>query len=95
MKKVPEGINWYAYFDENGNQYELENSFVTEDGFFYYDTSNMLSCDDNIISIGSIFYDSSNDKYSQVFEGVYFDKDGNAIHHGSKGDTHVYCFLFK
>lgn len=95
LKKCSDGINWYAYFDEYGNQYELENSFVSEDGYFYYDETNMLYCDDNIISIGSIFYDNSGNKFSKAFEGIYFDKDGNPIHHGSKGDIHVYCFIFK
>lgn len=95
MKKAPEGINWYAYFDEDGNQYELENSYVTEEGYFYYDDDNRLFSNDNITSIGSIYYDSLKNKYSKVFEGVYFDKDGNSIHHGGRGDNHVYCFIFR
>jgi heme/copper-type cytochrome/quinol oxidase subunit 2 len=80
IKKVNESINWYAYFDELGNQYELEDSYISKDGCFYYDDEQKLEHKGKIVTTDTIFYDEQGNEYVAIGQYAYFDNDGNIIH---------------
>lgn len=84
INKAPTGINWYAYFDESGNQYEFEDSYISEDGYFYYDNEHKLKHNGRIVTTDTIFYDESGNKYVPIGQYAYFTDDGKIIHKFSR-----------
>lgn len=84
IKKVPEGINWYAYFDELGNLYELEDSYISKDGCFYYDNEHKLKHKGKIITTDTIFHDELGNEYVAIGQYAYFTNDGKIIHKFAK-----------
>jgi heme/copper-type cytochrome/quinol oxidase subunit 2 len=84
IKKVNKGINWYAYFDELGNQYELEDSYISKDGCFYYDGEQKLEHKGKLVTTDTIFYDEQGNEYVAIGQYAYFDKDGNIFHRFGK-----------
>lgn len=84
IKKVSKGINWYAYFDELGNQYELEDSYISKDGCFYYDNEHKLKYNGKIITTDTIFHDEQGNEYAAIGQYAYFTDDGKIIHKFAK-----------
>lgn len=77
LKKVPDGVNWYAYFDRNGNQYELEQSYISKDGYFYYDSDYSLTESDELYYYDKHFYDSQGNEYAHIDDCAFWDSNGN------------------
>lgn len=71
MDKASSGIFSTSYYDNQGNEYSYENCFISEEGWFYYDNSHMLTEKDD-----GYFYDSDGNKYAFIDDWVYWDKDG-------------------
>lgn len=60
-----------SYYDDNGTEYDYDNSYISEDGYFYYDESKSLKENDD-----GYFYDADGRKYALIDDWIYWDKDG-------------------
>lgn len=73
----PNGFNYYTYFDENGNEYDISYCYISKDGYFYYDSNNLLEGSDDLWYYDKHFYDKEGNEYAHIDDYVFWDKDGN------------------
>ena len=85
----PNGFNYYTYFDENDNEYDIEYCFISKDGYFYYDKDASLQVDRHFLT-GDKYYDRDGNEYALIVDYVYWDKDGKIL--TNFGKSAVYAF---
>ncbi|MCM1115553.1 MAG: hypothetical protein NC397_08675 [Clostridium sp.] len=73
----PNGFNYFTYFDDNGNEYDIEYCYISKDGYFYYDESNALEDSDDLWYYDKHFYDRDGNEYAHIDDYAYWDEDGN------------------
>ena len=74
--KSEDGFNYYTYFDENGNEYNIEYCYISSDGYFYYDDKNSLISSDDVWYYDKHFYDVNGNEYAHIDNYVFWDQNG-------------------
>lgn len=88
------GWNHYPYFDEKGNEYLLDQCYISKDGYFYYDKNNELTDSKELYFYDKTFYDKDGNEYKPIGFYAFFDKDGKIVinHSASHGSVNEYAF---
>lgn len=83
--------NWFDYYyvDQNAKEYSGENSYITEDGYFFYDAENRLSYSDE----DDYYYmkdGNDNQRYYHLDFNLYWDKNGDIWVDQGRGDYKLF-----
>ena len=77
--KADYGINYYAYFDKEGNKFDLDYCYISRDGYFYYDKNDSLEDTGEWYYYDKHFYDTDGNEYAHIDDYVFWDKNGNIV----------------
>ena len=72
-------INNYAYFDKEGNEFDLDYCYISRDGYFYYDENDLLEDTGEWYYYDKHFYDTDGNEYAHIDDYVFWDKNGNIV----------------
>ncbi|MGN0458967.1 MAG: hypothetical protein ACI4IL_08365 [Eubacterium sp.] len=95
ISESPNGWNYYAYFDEKGNEYLLDQCYISKDGYFYYDKNNELTDSEELYLYDKTFYDNKDIEYKSIGNYAFFDKDGKIVINHSASHTTVNEYAFE
>lgn len=95
IAESPNGWNYYPYFDEKGNEYSLDQCYISKDGYFYYDKNNELTDSEELYLYDKTFYDKEGNEYKSIGIYTFFDKDGKIVIHHSASHTTVNEYAFE
>lgn len=76
------------------DEYEISLSYISADGYFYYDDNESLMCNTRLKNGSTVYYDIYKNEYVSIGEFAYFDKNGDVVHGISArgGAIHEYAF---
>lgn len=82
---------WFTtgtYTDQDGNKYDGDYVYISEDGYFYYDKNNELQPFDDSYE----YYTDGNKIYYSQFPYAYWDENGEMYASGGKYDYKLFDF---
>ena len=82
---------WFTtgtYTDQDGNKYDGDYVYISEDGYFYYDKNNKLQPYDDSYE----YYTDGNKIYYSQFPYTYWDENGEMYASGGKYDYKLFDF---